>query len=79
MSFCKKPLILASGSLRRKKLLEDLDVKFEIRLSDADETINPGETAEQNVVRIAEEKVMASVKPGDGDIMIIVERLGNKA
>jgi septum formation protein len=71
MSFCKKPLILASGSLRRKRLLEELNVKFEIRLSDADETLNPNESVERNVVRIAEEKVKASVKAGDRDAIIL--------
>jgi septum formation protein len=71
MSFCRKPLILASGSLRRKQLLEQLDVKFEIRLSDIDETLNPKESVETNVVRIAEEKVRATLRPGDRGAIIL--------
>lgn len=43
-------LILGSGSPRRKQLLEDLGLTFEVRVSDADETaptnLDPAETVE---------------------------------
>jgi septum formation protein len=71
MSFVKKPLILASGSLRRQSLLSQLGLTYEIRLSDIDEKYDPGKSPEHNVVRIAEEKVVASVLPKDGDAIIL--------
>ena len=51
-----KPLILASGSPRRKKYFEDLGLVFSIRTADVDEIMQIGETPDAFVRRMAEEK-----------------------
>lgn len=53
------PLILASGSPRRKQLLETLRLPIEIVPSDTDETPRPGESGTDLVKRLAEEKARA--------------------
>lgn len=40
MNPCKKKIILASASPRRKELLAQIDIPFEIRVSDAEENIS---------------------------------------
>lgn len=55
-------LILASGSPRRKEILEQLGVKFEIAVADIDETANINETVDDLVSRLSLEKALA-VKP----------------
>jgi septum formation protein len=47
------PLVLASGSPRRKRILEGLDLRFEVEPSDIEEDEEPGETPEEHVVRLA--------------------------
>ncbi len=49
----KNPLILASGSPRRKELLADCGFSFEIHSSDVDETVLEGEEPKDLVVRLA--------------------------
>lgn len=60
-----KHLILASASPRRQHLLRQIGLAFEVRESNIDEPINPRETPEQNVVRIAMDKALAVVRPAD--------------
>lgn len=71
MSFVKKPLILASGSLRRKALLEQLEVSFVVRLSDAPENVLATESPDENVVRIARDKVIAAVQRQDSNLFVL--------
>ncbi|MFH1690301.1 MAG: Maf family protein [Candidatus Eisenbacteria bacterium] len=47
------PLVLASGSPRRKRVLEGLDLEFEVEPSDIKEGEEPGETPDEHVVRLA--------------------------
>ncbi len=57
-----KPLILASGSPRRKRYFEDLGLNFTVRTSMVEETKLPGENPEEFVKRMAEEKAKAVMK-----------------
>lgn len=52
-------IVLASSSNYRKQLLERLDLKFETKAPDIDETALPGETPSQLCIRLAEEKARA--------------------
>ena len=47
------PLVLASGSPRRRRILQDLDLEFVIDIPGTEENIDPGETPEDHVVRLA--------------------------
>ncbi len=52
-------LYLASQSPRRQQLLEQIGVRFEVRIADIDETIIAQESPEQHVQRLAYEKANA--------------------
>ncbi|MBU0481900.1 MAG: septum formation inhibitor Maf [Proteobacteria bacterium] len=52
-------IILASGSPRRKRFLEELGLLFSVQVADVDETARPGERPEQFVRRLALEKAEA--------------------
>ncbi len=54
---CK--LVLASGSPRRKQLLEDLQVDFTVLVPDIDESQQAGELPDQYVARLARQKALA--------------------
>ncbi len=49
-------LILASGSPRRRELLRQAGIEFEVRVSDIAEEIQPGEQPEEYARRVAREK-----------------------
>ncbi len=59
-----EPVILASASPRRAELLRQIDVTFEVRPSDIDETPLPGEPPADYVQRMALEKARAVDVPG---------------
>ena len=52
-------IILASSSHRRKELLEQVGLKFEIFSPDIDESVCIGESADHYVQRLAEQKAQA--------------------
>jgi len=54
-------LILASSSPRRRELLAQIGVQFEVQSTDIDETPLVGEQASSYVVRMAREKAMACI------------------
>ena len=54
------PLVLASGSPRRRALLSALDLRFEVIVPDVDETAFPGESAASHVSRLALAKSAAA-------------------
>lgn len=54
-----KKIILASGSPRRKQLLEWAEVPFEIVVKETDETFPPGLKVEEVSIHIARQKAMA--------------------
>lgn len=49
-------LILASGSLRRKELLDQVGLSYEVVRADVDEGVNVGESPADYVLRIARKK-----------------------
>lgn len=53
---------LASASPRRRQLLEQLGLRFEVVVADVDESLRPGESAEDYVSRVAEAKARAVVQ-----------------
>jgi septum formation protein len=59
-------LLLASGSSRRKELLDQIGVQYQCASMDIDETVNPNEAPSDYVLRLAEEKAQAGMvlKPG---------------
>ena len=56
------PLILASTSPRRRELLAQLGVLFEVIAVDVDESCRAGEAPEDYVLRIARDKARAGVR-----------------
>lgn len=59
-------LVLASASPRRRELLGQLGLAFEVSAADIDETPHPGEAAQAYVLRLAREKArtVAQRNPG---------------
>ncbi|MBN2700159.1 MAG: Maf family protein [Methylohalobius sp. ZOD2] len=53
-------LILASASPRRRELLDQIGLKFQIRPADIDETPRPDEPPQDYVTRLAREKAQAA-------------------
>jgi septum formation protein len=62
----RPPLVLASASPRRRELLRSLELEFELRPVDLDETPLPDEPADRYVTRLAAEKAAAAAAAGDG-------------
>jgi septum formation protein len=58
----KQKLVLASSSPRRKQLLEEIGLNFDILPADIDEDINKGESPEELTLRLAEKKAKTSAK-----------------
>ena len=58
-------LVLASASPRRRQLLAELGLHFEIRPSDVDESSLPGESPAAMVERLARVKAGARLEPGE--------------
>ena len=81
------PLILASGSPRRKELLRDAGVEFEILVSDIPEVPGAGESPEAVVRRLATSKARAIAEQhqdrwvlgADTDVSVDGEILGKPA
>lgn len=55
----RPPIILASGSPRRRDLLASLGIDFDVVIPDVDETQSPGEDPGSYVVRLARAKAAA--------------------
>ena len=53
-------LVLASGSPRRRAMLEDMGLVFRVLVTDTDESRNDHETPEDFVVRLARDKARAA-------------------
>lgn len=54
-------LLLASGSSRRKELLEQIGVQYKSASMDIDESVLPNELADKYVERLAREKALAGL------------------
>lgn len=68
-----RPLVLASGSPRRRALLATLGRSFTVVPADLDETPLPGESAAHLAERLAREKALAVSErlPSDSDALVI--------
>ena len=64
-------LILASGSPRRKLLLEQLAIIFEIERPDVDESLLTGEAPEVYVTRLSEKKAQTVAGKHDSEAVIL--------
>ncbi|MFA6283103.1 MAG: Maf family protein [Desulfurivibrionaceae bacterium] len=60
----QEQLILASGSPRRRDFLAELGLVFKVRVTDIDETPQPGEQPADFVARLSREKAQAVEQPG---------------
>ncbi|WGX76710.1 Maf family protein [Paraclostridium bifermentans] len=63
-------IILASGSPRRKEILENANLKFSVITSDVDEKIFENEEPIQLVLRLAFEKCMSVAQNNPSDLVI---------
>jgi septum formation protein len=73
-----QPLILASGSPRRRDLLERAGVDFEVRPADVPEVPQPGESARACAERLAGEKALAvagRLGPGPPRLVLAADTL----
>ena len=70
-------LILASSSPRRRELLRNLGIQFEVRPAELDETQHPGEDPYHYVERLAIEKAQKVLEPGElvlaADTIVVVD------
>ena len=62
-------VILASQSPRRKELLGLLGIPFEIQVSQADESMNPGEDPAQQVAQVSRRKALAIQAENDAVVI----------
>lgn len=58
-------LVLASGSPRRREILERLGFRFAVRPTEVDETPRDGETPQEYVLRLARAKARTAARPGE--------------
>lgn len=70
-------LILASGSPRRRELLQGLGVEFTVRPVKVDESPLPGEKPKDHVLRLARTKSRARLGPGElvlaADTVVVID------
>ncbi|MGH7643979.1 MAG: Maf family protein [Gemmatimonadales bacterium] len=69
----ERALVLASGSPRRRQLLEMLRIPFRVIAPDVDEHVRPGETAAAYVIRISRAKAEAVVARAPGDVVLAAD------
>ncbi len=67
------PVVLASGSPRRRQLLEMLRIPFRVIPPDVDERVRPGESADQYVRRLAREKAEAVTARVPGEVVLAAD------
>ncbi len=64
-------IILASGSPRRRELLKQLAVNFQVAVADIDESYIQGETPRDYVMRLSREKAMAGYNQGGAGLPVM--------
>ena len=67
------PIVLASGSPRRKQLLEMLRIPFRVIVPDVDERVLPGEAADAYVTRLSRAKAEAVAYQVPGEIVLAAD------
>jgi septum formation protein len=68
-----RPIVLASGSPRRKHLLEMLRIPFRVIPPDVDEHVRPGEQPDAYVTRLSRAKAEAVVRRAPGDVILAAD------
>ncbi len=68
-------IILASNSPRRKELLRQIGVDFKSDPADVDESILPGEGAEEYAIRVAQDKARVAAKRAGTGIIIAADTI----
>ena len=66
-------LVLASGSPRRKRLLEQLGLTFSVAAPEVDERVRPGEDAGQYVARLALDKARRVMARWPGAVILAAD------
>jgi septum formation protein len=73
-----RKLVLASSSPRRRRLLEELGLQFDVRPVDVDESANDDESPARYVERLAQVKARAEARAGElivgADTIVVLER-----
>ena len=67
------PIVLASGSPRRKQLLEMLRIPFRVIPPDVDEHVLPGEKPDAYVTRLSRAKAEAVVSRAPGEVILAAD------
>ena len=67
------PIVLASGSPRRRQLLEMLRIPFRVIAPDVDEHVQPGERPDAYVTRLARAKVAAVAPRAPGEVILAAD------
>jgi len=67
------PIVLASGSPRRKQLLEMLRIPFRVIPPDVDERVLPGEKPAEYVTRLSRAKAHAVVARAPGEVVLAAD------
>lgn len=65
------PLVLASGSPRRKELLESMGVNFTVHITNTDESRREKEAAEDFVIRLAKDKAQTAQDSIGRDVAVL--------
>ena len=68
-----KPIVLASGSPRRKQLLEMLRIPFRVVPPDVDEHVLSGESPDAYVTRLSRAKAQAVAPRAPGDVILAAD------
>ncbi|HXE85013.1 MAG TPA: nucleoside triphosphate pyrophosphatase [Gemmatimonadales bacterium] len=68
-----QPIVLASGSPRRKQLLEMLRIPFRVIPPDVDEHVLPGEKPDAYVTRLSRAKAEAVVRRAPGEVILAAD------
>ena len=68
--FRKKKIILASGSPRRKELMDLTGLKYQVISPSVDEKVHPEETPRDHVERLAREKAISVAANNPDDVVI---------
>ena len=67
----KRAYVLASGSPRRKEILNRIGIPFTVRVSDADETVEEGMPPEEIVQELSRRKAYAAAQKDDKELIVI--------
>jgi septum formation protein len=67
------PIVLASGSPRRKQLLEMLRIPFRVIVPDVDERVLPGEAGDAYVTRLSRAKAEAVAYQVPGELVLAAD------